>query len=67
MLYAGCLSLHGSACACAGELPFAGWADLARLFQDGVFWLALQHTVIFVAVSVALEDIVGLAIALVAE
>src|SRR5439155_15038397 len=36
-----------------------------RLFRDDVFWLALSHTVVFVAISVALEVVIALAIALV--
>jgi multiple sugar transport system permease protein len=69
VLYAGWLSLHEVSLRQlrTGELPFAGLANYARLFGDDVFWLALQHTVVFVAISVALEVVIGLAIALVID
>jgi multiple sugar transport system permease protein len=69
VLYAGWLSLHEVSLRQlrSGELPFAGLANYARLFGDDVFWLALRHTVLFVAVSVALEVVIGLAIALVID
>jgi multiple sugar transport system permease protein len=69
VLYAGWLSLHEVSLRQlrTGELPFTGLANYARLFGDDVFWLALQHTVVFVAVSVALEVVIGLAIALVID
>lgn len=37
----------------------------ATLFNDDVFWLALSHTVVFVTVSVLLEVVIALAIALI--
>src|SRR5215813_9392118 len=49
----------------SGEFPFAGLANFARLIADPVFWLALRHTFVFVAASVLLEVVIGLAIALV--
>ena len=49
----------------SGELPFAGLAQAARLSEDPLFWLALRHTLVFVAASVVLEMVIGLAIALV--
>ena len=69
VLYAGWLSLHEVSLRQlrTGELPFAGLANYARLFRDDVFWLALQHTVVFVALSVGLELVLGLAIALVID
>jgi multiple sugar transport system permease protein len=69
VLYAGWLSVHEVSLRQlrTGELPFAGVANYTRLFGDDVFWLALHHTVVFVAVSVALEVVVGLAIALVID
>ena len=69
VLYAGWLSLHEVSLRQlrSGELPFVGLANYARLFADDVFWLALRHTVLFVAVSVALEVVIGLAIALVID
>ena len=69
VLYAGWLSLHEVSLRQlrSGELPFTGVANYVRLFGDEVFWLALQHTVVFVAVSVALEVVIGLGIALVID
>ena len=69
VLYAGWLSLHEVSLRQlrTGELPFTGLANYARLFRDDVFWLALQHTLVFVGISVALEVILGLAVALVIE
>ena len=67
VLYAGWLSLHEVSIRQlrTGEFPFAGAANYVRLFRDDVFWLALSHTVVFVAISVALEVVIALAIALV--
>src|SRR5205814_5910921 len=48
-----------------GEFPFIGLGNVTRLFHDDVFWLSLGHTLAFVAVCVALEVVIGLAIALV--
>jgi multiple sugar transport system permease protein len=69
VLYAGWLSLHevGLRQLRSGELPFAGAANYVRLFGDGVFWLALQNTLVFVAAAVALEVVIGLGIALVID
>ena len=69
VLYAGWLSLHEVSLRQlrTGEMPFAGLANYARLLRDDVFWLALSHTVVFVAISVALELVIGLAIALVID
>jgi multiple sugar transport system permease protein len=69
VLYAGWLSLHEVSLRQlrTGELPFTGLANYARLFQDEVFWLALQHTVVFVGISVALEVALGLAAAVVLD
>jgi len=64
VLYAGWLSLHEVSLRQlrTGELPFTGLANYVRLFGDDVFWLALRHTVVFVAVSVVLEVAIGLAL-----
>jgi ABC-type polysaccharide transport system permease subunit len=69
VLYAGWLSLHTVSLRQlrADEFPFTGLANYIRLFGDEVFWLALRHTVVFVAVSVVLEVAIGLAIALVID
>jgi ABC-type sugar transport system permease subunit len=64
--FAGYLSLHEVSIRHlrSGEFPFAGLANFTRLFQDEVFWLSLRHTLVFVAASVILEVVIGLAIAL---
>jgi multiple sugar transport system permease protein len=69
VLYAGWLSLHEVSLRQlrTGQLPFAGLGNYTRLFADEVFWLALEHTGLFVAVSVALEVVLALAIALVID
>ncbi|HKZ07988.1 MAG TPA: sugar ABC transporter permease [Methylomirabilota bacterium] len=69
VLYAGFLSFHEVSIRQlrTGELPFAGLANYARLLHDGVFWLALGHSAIFVAASVVLEVVLGLAVALVID
>ncbi len=43
---------------------FVGVANYATLFNDGDFWNAWIHTVMFTAVSTGLETIIGLAMAL---
>jgi ABC-type sugar transport system permease subunit len=67
VLYAGYLSFHEVSIRQlrTGEFPFAGWANFVRLFGDEVFWLSLRHTAVFVGVSVALEVVIALGIALV--
>ncbi len=67
VLYAGYLSLHEVSLRQlrTGVFPFTGLGNFARLLQDEVFWLSLRHTVVFVAVSVVLEVVIALAIALV--
>ena len=69
VLYAGFLSFHEVSIRQlrTGELPFAGLANYVRLLHDGVFWLALGNSAIFVAASVALEVVLGLAVALVID
>jgi trehalose/maltose transport system permease protein len=43
---------------------FIGFANFAYLLQDPVWWQAVRNTVVFAVVSVALETILGLGIAL---
>jgi len=65
--YAGYLSLHQVSLRQlrTGDFPWAGLANFSRLLDDGVFWLSLRHTAVFVMVAVALEVVIGLGIALV--
>ena len=67
IFYAGYLSFHQVSIRQLrrGEFPFIGWDNFTRLFNDDVFWLALSHTFVFVAVAVILEVIIALAIALI--
>lgn len=44
---------------------FVGGSNYARLVQDGRFWAALLHTVIFMVCSVALEFVLGMCLALI--
>jgi ABC-type sugar transport system permease subunit len=69
VLYAGWLSLHDVSLRHlrTGEFPFAGLANYARLFGDEIFWLTLRNTVVFVGVSVALEVVIALAVALIID
>ena len=64
--FAGYLSLHEVSIRQlrSGAFPFVGLANFARLFQDEVFWLSLRHTLVFVAATVTLEVVIGLAVAL---
>ena len=66
VLYAGWLSLHEVGLR-TGRFPFVGLGNYTRLLADEVFWLALSHTVVFVAASVALEVVLALVIALVID
>jgi multiple sugar transport system permease protein len=67
VLYAGYLAFHEVSIRQlrTGEFPFAGLANFTRLYGDEVFWLSLRHTAIFVSVSVVLEVLIALGIALV--
>jgi multiple sugar transport system permease protein len=49
----------------SGEMPFVGIENFLALANDAVFLLSLQHTFVFVALSVALELLLGLGIALI--
>lgn len=44
---------------------FSGWGNYGRMTQDGRFWQTLGNTTIFTGVSVAIEFLLGLAMALV--
>ncbi|SDE02907.1 multiple sugar transport system permease protein [Paracoccus isoporae] len=67
IFFAGYLSFHdvGVRELRSGEYPWAGFDNYAKLFSDPVFWKALRTTFLFVFVSVVLEVVIGLAIALV--
>jgi multiple sugar transport system permease protein len=66
VLYAGYLSVHrvGLAQLRRGEFPFNGWDNYGRVFEDPLFWTALQNTVIFTAITVGSEVVLAVLIAL---
>jgi multiple sugar transport system permease protein len=48
-----------------GEMPFVGLENFVALANDAVFHLSLQQTFVFVSLSVALEILLGVGIALI--
>jgi multiple sugar transport system permease protein len=66
LVYALVLSVHqvGVRELRSGEMPFVGLDNVLALVNDAVFHASLQHTFIFVAISVVLEVILGIGIAL---
>ncbi len=44
---------------------YVGWRNYQRIYHDDIFWTAFRHTVSFTVVSVALETVAGMAVALV--
>ena len=41
------------------NLSFQGWLNYARLFDDGRLWESLLHTIVFTAVALPIEVILG--------
>lgn len=66
VVYAGYLSLHrvGMAQLRRGEFPFIGLDNYLRLFEDRLFWLALKNTLVFTGLTVGVEIVLAIAIAL---
>jgi ABC-type sugar transport system permease subunit len=64
--YAGYLSFHrvGIGQMRSGEFPFHGLENYARLFSDPLFLLSLQNTFVFTAITVTVEIVLAVAIAL---
>ena len=62
VVYSIWLSLHQATITTLG--PFVGFENYVEMFQNPDFLVGLQNTVIFTVVSVALEFVLGLAIAL---
>ena len=62
VVYSVWLSLHQATVTAIG--PFVGFENYVEMFQNPDFLVGLQNTVIFTVVSVALEFVIGLAIAL---
>ncbi len=66
IFYAAYLSFHKVSLAelRRGVFPFVGLANYERIFSDQLFLLALKNTLIFTGFSVAMEIVLGVAIAL---
>jgi len=66
LAYALYLSFHdvGIRALRGGPAPFVGLQNYRVVLRDALFWASFGHTVVFTAVSVALELVLGLAIAL---
>jgi multiple sugar transport system permease protein len=66
MLYAAFLSLHKVTPAelRRGDFPWVGLGNYTRILSDPLFILALEHTLIFTVVSVTVEIVLAIAIAL---
>ncbi|MGX1543385.1 carbohydrate ABC transporter permease [Streptomyces adustus] len=47
----------------AGDAPFSGWDNFARVLDDPAFAPALRHTMVFTFVSIAFQYTAGLALA----
>jgi ABC-type sugar transport system permease subunit len=66
VVYAGYLSVHkvGLAQLRRGDFAFNGWENYSRVFEDHLFWTALQNTLVFTAITVTSEIVLAVAIAL---
>ncbi len=66
VIYAGYLSVHrvGLAQLRRGEFAFTGWENYGRVFEDPLFWGALQNTLVFTFVTVSSELVLAILIAL---
>ncbi|CAM3774186.1 carbohydrate ABC transporter permease [Tsukamurella ocularis] len=65
IVYAFWLSLHKSSLAAPGQDEFIGLGNYGTVLQDGYWWQALGVTSFITVVSVVIEFVLGLAIALV--
>jgi multiple sugar transport system permease protein len=64
IIYAIWLSLHEYSVRVAGLSRWAGLRNYSNALSDPAWWAALEHTLIFTVVSVALELVIGLGMAL---
>jgi ABC-type sugar transport system permease subunit len=66
IFYAAYLSFHKVSLAelRRGVFPFVGLANYERIFNDPLFLLSLKNTLLFTALSVTVEIVLGIAIAL---
>lgn len=58
------MSFHDVSLFRPGSAPFVGFGNFARAFADPVFWLSLEHSLIWIGVVVALQFLLGFATAL---
>ncbi|ADG77831.1 Binding-protein-dependent transport systems inner membrane component OS=Tsukamurella paurometabola(strain ATCC 8368 / DSM / CCUG 35730 / CIP 100753 / JCM 10117 / KCTC 9821 / NBRC 16120 / NCIMB 702349 / NCTC 13040)OX=521096 GN=Tpau_1200 PE=3 SV=1 [Tsukamurella paurometabola] len=65
IIYAFWLSLQKSSLAAPGQDEFVGLGNYATVLQDGYWWQALGMTTLITVVSVVIEFVLGMAIALV--
>ncbi|WP_019200343.1 carbohydrate ABC transporter permease [Tsukamurella sp. 1534] len=65
IVYAFWLSLHKSSLAAPGQDEFIGFGNYGTVLQDSYWWQALGVTAFITVVSVVIEFVLGLAIALV--
>ena len=64
IIYAIWLSLHEYSVRVAGLSRWAGFRNYSNALSDPAWWAAFEHTLIFTVVSVALELVIGLGMAL---
>lgn len=64
MIQAAWMSLHDYILWKPKEFPFVGLKNFAAALQDEVFWISLRHTVIWIAVTIPAQLLLGLATAL---
>jgi multiple sugar transport system permease protein len=64
VIYAIWLSLHEYSVRVAGLSRWAGFGNYSKALGNPDWWSALEHTLIFTVASVALETLIGLAMAL---
>ena len=64
VIYAVWLSLHEYSVRVAGLSRWAGFRNYSNALSDPAWWAAFEHTLIFTVVSVALELVIGLGMAL---
>ena len=64
IIYAVWLSLHEYSVRVAGLSRWAGFRNYSNALSDPAWWAAFEHTLIFTVVSVALELVIGLGMAL---
>src|SRR3954454_1384531 len=64
IVYAIWLSLHEYSVRVAGLSRWAGFSNYSKALGDSDWWAAFFHTMIFTVVSVSLELVIGLCMAL---